>query len=127
PEMGSLIGLVCVTAFFSVFGGANFMSAGGTASWLNVASELGIIALPVGLLMIAGHLDLSVGSVLPASSMTIAIVSGRFHAPILVGIVASLALGLVVGFLNGLLVVRTRVPSFVVTLATLFAVAGLTL
>jgi simple sugar transport system permease protein len=127
PEMGSLIGLVCVTAFFSVFGGANFLSAGGTASCLNVASELGIIALPVGLLMIAGYLDLSVGSVVPASSMTVAIVSGYFQWPIAAGIVAAVALGLAIGFVNGLLVIRTKVPSFVVTLATLFAVAGLLL
>jgi len=47
--MGSLIGLVAVYAFFGVFGGENFLSSGGTASWLNIASELGIIALPVGL------------------------------------------------------------------------------
>ena len=127
PEMGSLIGLVAVFTFFSIFGGETFVSAGGAASWLNVASELGIIALPVGLLMIAGHLDLSVGSVLPASSMTVAIVSGHFRAPMIVGILAALGLGLIVGFINGLLVIRTKVPSFVVTLATLFAVAGLTL
>ena len=127
PETGSLIGLVAVFVFFSVFGGENFLSAGGAASWLNVASELGIIALPIGLLMIAGQLDLSVGSVLPASSMTVAIVSGYYHAPIIIGILASLGLGLAIGFINGLLVVRTRLPSFVVTLATLFAVAGLTL
>jgi simple sugar transport system permease protein len=127
PEFGSLIGLVAVFVFFSIFGGANFLSTGGTASWLNVAAGLGIIALPVGLLMIAGHLDLSVGSVIPASSMTIAIVSGYFGAPIVVGILAALCLGLAVGVINGVLVVRTKVPSFVVTLATLFAVAGLTL
>jgi simple sugar transport system permease protein len=127
PEIGSLIGLIAVLAFFSVFGGANFLSAGGAASWLNVAAELGIIALPVGLLMIAGQLDLSIGSVIPASSMTIAIVSGHYHAPIVIGTLAALGLGLIVGFVNGLLVIRTKVPSFVVTLATLFAVAGLTL
>jgi simple sugar transport system permease protein len=124
PEMGSLIGLACVLTFFSIFGGANFLSWGGAASWLNVASELGIIALPVGLLMIAGYLDLSVGSVVPASSMTVAIVSGHYQLPIPVGISAALALGLAIGFINGLLVIRTKVPSFVVTLATLFAVAG---
>jgi simple sugar transport system permease protein len=127
PEMGSLIGLIAVFAFFSIFGGANFVSAEGAASWLNVAAELGIVALPIGLLMIAGQLDLSVGSVLPAASMTIAIVSGHYHAPMIVGILAALGLGLIVGFVNGLLVIRTNVPSFVVTLATLFAVAGLTL
>ena len=56
---GWFIGLVAVIVFFSIFGGENFMSADGAASWLNVtASELGIIALPIGLLMIAGQLDL---------------------------------------------------------------------
>ena len=127
PEMGSFIGLIAVFAFFSFFGGADFMSASGAASWLNVAAELGIVALPVGLLMIAGYLDLSVGTVIPASSMAIAIVSGLYGAPIIVGVVAALGIGLAVGFINGYLVIRTDLPSFVVTLATLFAVAGLTL
>jgi len=127
PEMGSFIGLIAVFAFFSFFGGTDFMSASGAASWLNVAAELGIVALPVGLLMIAGHLDLSVGTVIPASSMAIAIVSGLYEAPIIVGIIAALGIGLAVGFINGYLVIRTDLPSFVVTLATLFAVAGLTL
>jgi simple sugar transport system permease protein len=116
-----------VFVFFAIFGGADFVSVGGAASWLNVAAELGIIAIPVGLLMIAGELDLSVGSVLASSSMTLAIVSGYWGAPVIVGIVMALALGLVTGFLNGLLVTRTQVPSFVVTLATNFGLAGLTL
>src|SRR5215813_1559827 len=58
PEAGALIGTISVFVFFMIFGGAKFISAGGFASWVNVASELGIIALPVGLLMIAGELDL---------------------------------------------------------------------
>ncbi len=127
PEAGALIGTVGVFAFFAVFGGAIFLSAGGVASWLNVAAELGIIAMPVGLLMIAGELDLSVGSVLAGSSMTVSIVSGYWGAPIIVGILLALVLGLAVGFVNGLLVTRTHVPSFVVTLAVLFALSGLTL
>jgi simple sugar transport system permease protein len=127
PETGSFIGLVSVFVFFAIFGGATFLTASGAASWLNVAAELGIIALPVGLLMIAGHLDLSIGSVIPASSMTVAIISGHFGLPMPVGIAASLGLGLAIGFLNGYLIIRTDLPSFVVTLGTLFAVAGLTL
>lgn len=127
PEMGSLLGLVAVFVFFAIFGGTSFLTLGGSASWLNVASELGIVALPIGLLMIAGHLDISIGSVIPAASMTVAIVSGHYEAPILIGIAAALGVGLLVGLINGLLVVRTAVPSLIVTLATLFAVAGLTL
>ena len=127
PETGALIGTLAVFVFFAIFGGARFLSAAGAASWLNVAAELGVIAIPVGLLMIAGELDLSVGSVLAASSMTLAIVSGHWGAPMIVGILVALGLGLATGVVNGILVTRTNVPSFVVTLATLSAVAGLTL
>jgi simple sugar transport system permease protein len=124
PETGSFFGLAAVFVFFAVFGGADFVSAAGAASWLNVAASLGIVALPIGLLMIAGELDISIGSMIPAGSMTVAILSGHFHLPILVGISAALAFGAIVGFVNGVLVVRTAVPSFIVTLGTLFAVAG---
>ncbi|HVQ95054.1 MAG TPA: ABC transporter permease [Mycobacteriales bacterium] len=127
PEAGALIGTLTVFVFFVIFGGSKFGSSGGAASWLNVAAELGIIAIPVGLLMIAGELDLSVGSVLAASSMTLAIVSGHWNAPLIVGVLLALGLGLVVGLVNGIIVTRTNVPSFVVTLATLFALSGFTL
>ncbi len=127
PETGSFLGLLGVFTFFTIFGGANFASLIGAASWLNVAANLGIIAIPIGLLMIAGELDISIGSLIPAGSMTIAIISGHFDLPIVLGIGAALALGATVGFINGVLVVRTAVPSFIVTLGTLFAVAGLLL
>jgi simple sugar transport system permease protein len=127
PEAGSFLGLVAVFAFFTAFGGSNFASLTGAASWLNVAASLGIVAIPIGLLMIAGELDISIGSMIPAGSMTVAILSGHFHLPIIVGIGAALAIGALVGFINGQLVNRTAVPSFIVTLGTLFAVAGLTL
>jgi len=127
PETGSFLGLAAVFIFFTIFGGENFASLTGAASWLNVAASLGIVALPMGLLMIAGELDLSIGSLIPAGSLTIAIISGHYQAPILLGVAAALALGAIVGFINGLIVVRTAVPSFIVTLGTMFAVAGLTL
>lgn len=127
PEMGALVGTVLVFVFFSLFGGQQFLSTGGTASWLNIAAELAIIALPVGLLMIAGEFDLSVGSIVAASSVTAAVVSGAWGAPVIVGIVAALVVGAGAGFINGYIVTRTNVPSFIVTLAMQFALAGLTL
>jgi simple sugar transport system permease protein len=127
PEAGSFLGLAAVFIFFWIFGGAKFASPSGAAGWLNVAASLGIVAIPIGLLMIAGELDISIGSLIPAGSMTVAIISGYFELPMLLGIVAALALGACVGLINGLLVVRTAVPSFIVTLGTLFAVAGLLL
>lgn len=127
PETGALVGTVLVFVFFAIFGGQQFLSTGGTASWLNIAAELAIIALPVGLLMIAGEFDLSVGSVVASSSVTVALVSGTAGLPIGVGIVVALVFGAGVGFVNGWIVSRSNVPSFIVTLAMQFALAGLTL
>jgi simple sugar transport system permease protein len=127
PETGAFLGLVLVFVFFAIFGNQNFVRPAGAASYLNVAASLGIIALPVGLLMIAGELDISIGAMIPAGAMTVAIVSGYYGAPIFVGIAASLALGVIVGLINGFLTVRTAVPSLIVTLGTLFAMQGLVL
>ncbi len=127
PETGSLIGFVVVFAFFSVLGGPIFMGAPGWSSWLNIAAEVGIIALPVGLLMIAGEFDISVGSVVPASSMMTAMLAGHYDLPALVAICGGLGTGLLIGFVNGMLVTRTTIPSLIVTIGVMFAVMGLTL
>jgi simple sugar transport system permease protein len=124
PEAGAFLGLAAMFIFFTIFGGLSFVTIGSTAAWLNIASGLGIIAIPIGLLMIAGELDISVGSMIPAGSMTTAIISGHYGMPIWVAIAAVLVLGVTIGLINGNLVIRTAVPSFIVTLGTLFAVAG---
>ena len=127
PETGAFLGLLFVFVFFAVSGNSNFVQPAGAASYLNVAANLGIVALPIGLLMITGELDISIGAMIPAGAMTVAIVSGHYGAPIIVGMAASLALGAVVGLVNGILTVRTAVPSLIVTLGTLFALQGLVL
>lgn len=128
PAAGAFMGFVAVFTLFSIFGySRNFLSVAGVTTWMNYASLVGMIAIPVGFLMIAGELDISTGAVLPASTMTVAIVSEHYQMPVIVGVAAALSIGALIGFVNGYIVTRTRVPSFIVTLATLFAVAGLTL
>jgi simple sugar transport system permease protein len=127
PEAGAILGMVFVIIFFTAFSGTHFLSAGAAASWLNVAANLGIIAIPIGFLMIAGELDISIGAMVPASSMIMGVVSGHFGLPIVLGVALTMGFALVVGLVNGYLVVRTQVPSLIVTMGTLFAVAGLTL
>ena len=127
PETGSFLGMVAVFLFFAIFGGSGFLSAAGTASWLSIASEIGIIALPIGLLMIAGELDISVGAVIPAASLTAAIVSGYYGLPDWLGITAALGLGLAIGLINGVFVTRTTIPSLIITIGTMFGTMGLTL
>ncbi|TCN33864.1 ABC transporter permease [Sinorhizobium americanum] len=127
PEAGSLLGLIAVFVFFAMIGGSVFLSSAGYASWLNIAAEIGLVALPVGLLMIAGEMDLSIGAIIPAASLTVAIISGHYGLPESVGISAGLGVGLLVGFFNGFVVNRTGVPSLIVTIGSMFGVMGLTL
>ena len=93
PEAGSFVGLIVVYAFFAIKGEAVFIGAPGWSSWLNIAAEVGIVALPVGLLMISGELDISIGAMIPAGSMTVAIVSGHYGLPITLGIACALGRG----------------------------------
>lgn len=128
PEFGAAAAAVILYAFFALDAGSNgFTSVAGTASWLNTAADLGVIAVPVGLLMIAGEFDLSTGSVVGVSSITMGLLNGHYHDPLLLSAVAAIAIGVAVGMTNGLLVTKTRAPSFIVTLATNYILAGLAL
>ncbi len=128
PEVGAFIGMAIVFIFFSIYGfDRNFLTPFGFSSWVNSASTVGIIAIPVGFLMIAGELDISIGAVVPAAKMSMAIAAGFYGLPIPVALIITFAIAASVGWVNGMLVTRTNVPSLIVTLATLFAVSGLTL
>ncbi|HLJ70531.1 MAG TPA: ABC transporter permease [Roseiarcus sp.] len=125
PEAGGVVSALLVFIFFAIAAGQNgFLTVLGTANWLDTASDLGIIALPVGMLMIGGEFDLSVGSVVGASSMIVAICSGYYSLNPWIGVAIAFAFAAAVGVANGLIVVRTRLPSFIVTLATMLMVMG---
>jgi simple sugar transport system permease protein len=127
PELTPLVGLLLVWIFFAIIAGGPFVSAAGTAAYLNAAAPLGILAVAVSLLMIGGEFDLSVGSVIGVSGMTVMLLTAEAGWPLAGAIPAALALSAGIGLANGLLVVRTNVPSFLVTLGTLFVVRGLTI
>ena len=114
PELAAIAGSILVFVFFAVVAGdSGFLTLGGAASYLEVAAQLGIVAVPVSLLMVAGEFDLSVGSMVGAA--------------LSVAVLVAFAVALAVGFLNGYLVIWTGLPSFIVTLAMLFALRGLTI
>ena len=127
-DSGPLVAFAVTYLFFAIATyGSGFVSINGTAGWLNLSAELGIVALPVGLLMIAGEFDLSIGSTVGAASMIVAIGTTFFHLPIWPVIAIALVAGALVGLVNGLAVVKTGLPSFIVTLASNFCVLGLTM
>jgi simple sugar transport system permease protein len=128
PELGSLAGVILVFIFFAVVAGdSGFLSPRGTINYLEVAAQLGILAVAVSLLMIAGEFDLSIGSMIGAAGMVIAIPIAVFGWPAWASILLAFAFAMLVGYFNGWLVLRTGLPSFIVTLASLFMLRGLTI
>lgn len=125
PEAAVAVGAIGVWALFAVLAGPVFRTAEATAAILNAAAPLGIVAAAVALLMIGGEFDLSVGSVIGFASMVLMLLVVEAGWPIGVAILATGVVCAGVGAVNGWLVVRTGVPSFLVTLGTLFVFRGL--
>jgi simple sugar transport system permease protein len=128
PEFAALAGTVMVFLVFGLSAGNSGMfNLDGVMNWSQVAAYLGIIAVGACLLMIAGEFDLSIGSMIGFSGMMVALPTMYFHWPIALSIVFAFAGSMLLGAVNGYLVMRTRLPSFIVTLAFLFILRGLTL
>jgi simple sugar transport system permease protein len=129
PAAGALVIVVFVWVVFAVLstarGNSAFLSIPGTLGYLDVAAQVGIIGTAVALLMIAGEFDLSVGSMVGFAGIMIGICVTIWGLPIWLSIIIAVALTTGLGVINGILVVRTGLPSFIVTLATLFIIAGL--
>jgi simple sugar transport system permease protein len=93
---------------------------------LDIAAILGIGAVAVALLLIAGHFDLSVGAVGVGSALVTALLIREAGWATWPALLVSLACALAVGLVNGLLVVSTGMPSFLATLGTFLVVEGAT-
>ncbi|HTH62180.1 MAG TPA: ABC transporter permease [Paraburkholderia sp.] len=128
PEFAAISGTVLVFAIFAIgWGSSGMFDLDGVMNWSQVAAYLGILAVGACLLMVAGEFDLSIGSMIGFAGMMVAIPTMYFHWPIALSILFAFAGSLALGALNGYLVMRTRLPSFIVTLAFMFILRGLTL
>jgi simple sugar transport system permease protein len=128
PELGAVAGTILVVIFF-VFtaGNSGLFSARGIVNFLEVSAQLGILAVPVTLLMIAGEFDLSIGSMIGFAGIVIAIPAAMWGWPVWSTILLAFAVAVFVGYSNGIVVMKTRLPSFIVTLGSMFILRGLTL
>ncbi|WP_372509566.1 ABC transporter permease [Streptomyces humicola] len=126
PEVGALIGAIAVYAFFWV-AAPTFRPADSLSTVLYQASTLGLMALPVSLLMIGGEFDLSAGVAVITSSLTASIFAYELTLNVWMGVIAALVVSLAVGFFNGYVLVKTGLPSFLVTLGTFLMLQGLNL
>lgn len=123
PELGSLVAAAVIFAFFFVIA-TPFRSAEAFSTVLYSASTIGIVAVGIALLMIGGEFDLSAGVAVATAALTAAMMCYQIGLNVWVGVIVSLAISLVIGFANGYLVMRTGIPSFLITLATFFILQG---
>jgi simple sugar transport system permease protein len=127
PDTGALIGAVAVWILFTIT--ASSVNWAGDfsvwSSWLNTAAYDGIVAAPVALLMIGGEFDLSAGVLIGSSGLLVGILTTQEGWSLWPAIAVALLFGLAIGFLNGYTVVKTKLPSFIVTLGTFFMLRGI--
>ncbi|MQA81968.1 MAG: ABC transporter permease [Streptosporangiales bacterium] len=126
PEFASLLGAVVVFVFFAVVADT-FLQASSLATVLYASSTIGIMALAVALLMIGGEFDLSAGVAVTSSALAASLMSYQLTLNVWAGVLISLVVALAIGFVNGVLVIRTGLPSFIVTLAMFLMLTGLNL
>jgi simple sugar transport system permease protein len=126
PDIGAFLGALAVFFAFGYFArGVDWLGDPGiAANWTDQAAQYGIVAVPVALLMIGGEFDLSAGVMIGSSGLLLGYLVTHAHLNIWPAIAIVLAFGLAVGWVNGYTVVRTRLPSFIVTLATFFVLQG---
>jgi simple sugar transport system permease protein len=118
--------VVVFAVFAIVAGDTGLFTALGIVNFLQVSAQLGILATAVALLMIGGEFDLSLGSAIGFAGMVIGLGVTVLGLPIWISVVAAFGFAILIGITNGLLVIRTGLPSFIVTLASLFILRGLT-
>jgi simple sugar transport system permease protein len=126
PEVGVFLGAVAVLVFF-LLAAPSVRQGSSMATILYQSSTIGIMALPVALLMIGGEFDLSAGVAVITSSLTAAMVSYQLTLNVWAGVIVALVLSLAAGAVNGWLLVKTGLPSFLVTLGTFLILQGVNL
>jgi simple sugar transport system permease protein len=124
PEATSLAAVVILFVVFTLLSPQLFPTKLTYISLMSVASELGIVSIGVTLLMIGGHFDLSVGAVLGLTSYVSVVLMRDYGMPPIVAAPSAIAVGAGLGAINGAIVVRFRIHSFVVTLGTMLIWRG---
>ena len=126
PEIGALVGAIVVALFFAV-AAPSITQAQSISTVLYGASTIGIMVVGVSLLMIGGEFDLSTGVAVITSALAASMFSWFFAVNVWVGVGIALLTSLAIGLINGWLLMRTKLPSFIVTLSTFLMLTGLNL
>ena len=124
-ELSTPLVFIAAVIIFSVFSpGHRFLDMRNLGSMAKLAPDMGIVTLGVGILMICGEFDLSIASTLPFCSFIFTQTLILGINPFL-GLVLTIISGALFGMVNGFIVVKTRLPSFIITLSTMMFWRGL--
>jgi simple sugar transport system permease protein len=127
PELGAVAGLVLVTTFFMITAHGSMFTLAGVMNFMQPAAQLGILAIGAALLMIGGEFDLSIGSMVAFAGLIFGVCVVNWQLPLIASIPLTLIFAAIIGIINGTIVLRSGLPSFIVTLAFLFVLRGLSL
>lgn len=126
PTGGIFLALILVCALFSSMT-SRFLTSTNLSVILNQVSVNSILAFGVTFVIIAGGIDLSLGSLVAICGVVIALLSQNNVYSLWIAVIGTLAAGLALGAFNGIIVVLTKVPPFIVTLGTMTIGRGLAL
>lgn len=123
-QMVVYIGFIAIFLFFAVtLYDDGFLTQRNLTNILLQTAPATIMAIGLVFALSAGEIDLSFGSIVAVSALTVAVVLQDY--PLIVGVAAGLGVGVAIGALNGVLVAYLKLPSFLVTLATMGLFAGI--
>ena len=124
-EFGVIVGLILLLTFFS-------LSADYFLSWSNMVniarqvSMIAIMAFGMTVVVVSGGIDLSVGAIMGFSGVFTAALMMNFHMPVWVCVIGGILSGGIIGYINGTVITKLKIPSFIATLAMLNIARGLT-
>jgi len=123
PEVYSLIILIGLLTIFTIFSNYRFLSYENLRALGRLLPDFGVVALGVAMLMIAGEFDLSISSQIPLCSyVMITLLKSGFGE--ILSLLVVLGVGAVLGFINAVITIRGRIPSFITTLGTMLLWRG---
>lgn len=123
-DFGVVVAALAIAAFFSI-ASPSFLTSYNLFNLLRQTSQLGIIAMAMTVLIVSGEFDLSVGAIYAVTGVVTGVLSQAAGLNIWLSAAAGLVAALALGFLNGLLVVTTKINSFIGTLSTMMVFRGI--
>jgi putative multiple sugar transport system permease protein len=126
-EQGMLIALVAITVFFQIWTNGTLLQPLNVTNLILQNSYIVVMALGMLLVIVAGHIDLSVGSVAAFTGAVAAVMMVQMNLSPILSVITCLVIGAVIGAVQGFWVAYMKMPAFIVTLAGMLVFRGLTL